>query len=295
MKTTWFYFIALCLIPLSQAFAQANNIRTIKPVVLYGPDTACIQSAIDVPFWSSGEYRGGNSYVAELSDANGSFALPNIIGSLVDSLTYDSTVLPLPGIVSGIIPNVPPGCNYYIRVVSTSPAITPPSTDYYGPFCLRQCDILTNDTTNLHFCISSSGDDTTISLKINRWNNNAQYAPGDSFQVQILSSTTYAVLNTGTFGTIVSNTDTTLKLTISGLQQLVNLLGSPGTGEYYMRLVALHSSTPWNTLGTLIRLTIGSIDSPAMIRVLDTLLCANAGGTVFFFADPPNIHSNYQW
>ena len=76
---------------------------------------------MDVPFWSTGVYNGSNVYYAQLSDSSGSFANPTNIGFLQDNTTYDPALVPSPGMVSSTIPTVLPGCNYYVRVVSSNP------------------------------------------------------------------------------------------------------------------------------------------------------------------------------
>ncbi len=156
-----------------------NVITTLQPAVTFGPDTVCTHSVIDVPFYSTGVYNFNNQYVAELSDANGSFLTPQSLGSSFDANTYDPLLGSLPGSVSGLIPTTPPGCNYYVRVISTNPAtIGAP----WGPFCIRNCDVTTNNMEDVAVCITeNTGVDTTISFEVDSWGSGVTYAPGNQF------------------------------------------------------------------------------------------------------------------
>lgn len=272
-----------------------NVITTLQPVVTYGPDTLCVQSVIDVPFYSTGVYIFNNQYVAELSDSIGDFTIPTLINSALDYNTYDPMYGSPPGIVSGLVPDVPDGCGYMVRVRSTAPAV---NGGPWGPFCIHHCDVTTNNTQDISVCISDNvGVDTTIHVEVNTWNNNTTYLPGNEFEVQVLSSMTFAILNTGGLGSIASTTSCDMTLSIPGLNQLIPLIGSPGVGVYYMRVIATDPSPSSDSLGTLIHLTIGHPDSiPPTITPDDTLVCNNviSGITI----NPYNVYtkgSQYEW
>lgn len=65
---------------------------------------------------STGVFNLGNIYTAQLSDANGSFAAPTPIGSLLSNLNF--------GLIDVTIPcNTPTGSQYRIRVVSSNPSV----------------------------------------------------------------------------------------------------------------------------------------------------------------------------
>lgn len=87
---------------------------TISGSPFYTSATANIQ--VNVPFTSTAVFNAGNTFNAELSDENGSFANPIIIGTL-----SAATIAP----ITATIPNgSSAGTAYRIRVVSTDPAIT---------------------------------------------------------------------------------------------------------------------------------------------------------------------------
>ncbi|MFI5173115.1 MAG: hypothetical protein ACHQFW_12040, partial [Chitinophagales bacterium] len=58
-----------------------NTITTLQPVVTYDSNAVCVNSVIDVPFFSTGVFTPGNVYTAQLSDSLGSFASPSVIGT----------------------------------------------------------------------------------------------------------------------------------------------------------------------------------------------------------------------
>ncbi|MBM2815851.1 MAG: repeat-containing protein [Ignavibacteria bacterium] len=75
----------------------------------------CAGQWIDVDFTINPIFSGLNVFSAQLSDANGSFANPTVIGSLSGNIA---------GTIRCFIPkNTPTGNKYRIRVVSTNPAM----------------------------------------------------------------------------------------------------------------------------------------------------------------------------
>lgn len=267
-----------------------NVINTQAAVVTTDPDTVCARSAIDVQFTSTGIYVGQNRYIAELSDSAGNFTNPLFIGELPSTETFDPSIGAMPGNVSGLIPSVPEGCNYFIRVRSTQPAAL---GSIFGPFCIKQCDIETNLTLDIQICImENEGQTDTVEVITNFWNNNANYFPGNQFIVQLLDRMTLAIINEGALGIVVDTNSTNLILTVPGLNQLVALGIAPG--NYYMRIIADSSSTPNNSNGTIIRLTIGApSDNAATIIVNDTVQCNT--NIVTLTVDPWNPESEYLW
>lgn len=240
-----------------------NTITTLQPVVTMDTNAVCIGSAIDIPFWSIGVYTF-NTYTAQLSDSNGIFpTTPTVINSMFNSNTYSPNLPPYqPGTVSGIVPTVTPGCNYYIRVVSSNPvAIGVP----YGPICIRQCDIETNNNTDLHFCVTDCsaqplGQNTTIPVGINTFDstlNQAIYGPGNIFETQLMSSMNFAHIGAnGILGSVAATNDTTLRVHVPCRDSLP-VYGIP-LGMNYMRVIATNTNHPDDALGTLIRVTIGA-------------------------------------
>ncbi|MGB3074373.1 MAG: hypothetical protein WBB36_03580, partial [Chitinophagales bacterium] len=244
-----------------------NVITTLQPAVTYGPDTLCTHSVIDVPFYSTGVFNASNNYIAELSDASGSFAAPQLLGSSPDPNTYDPALGSPPGSVSGLVPPTAPGCNYYVRVRSTNPVAV---GSIWGPFCIHNCDVTTNNMEDISVCITDNvGVDTVLNIDINTWLPGAVYGPTNQFQVQILSSSTYAILNTATLGSVNATSSTTLTLSIPGLLSLVPILGPPGYGLYYMRIVATDVIPSSQNYGSLVHLQIGYEDTIPPILTAD--------------------------
>jgi len=74
----------------------------------------CQGGSVSVPFVATVPFVSGNTFVAQLSNASGSFANPVTIGSLSGTSS---------GTISATIPaNTPVGIHYRIRVVGTNPA-----------------------------------------------------------------------------------------------------------------------------------------------------------------------------
>ncbi|MBC8265895.1 MAG: gliding motility-associated C-terminal domain-containing protein [Flavobacteriales bacterium] len=271
-----------------------NNIITgpTPPVVTMDTADVCVGSVIDIPFYAIGVYLPGNIFTAYLSDSSGSFANPTQIGQLPSNQTYDPSLPPyLPGTVSGIVPNVPEGCNYYIRISSSNPIAN--DTSIWGPFCIRNCDIETNNRQDLQFCISATaGDSALIPIDVNIPPSNVVYFPGNEFQVELLDAMSFARVNLGGLGSIAAINDTMLWVVVPDFISLSALGIQPGM--YYMRIVATSSNTPGNQLGTVIRLTIGHpSDSPISISATDSLVCQ--GDAVTLWVSPTQQGSTYLW
>ncbi len=268
-----------------------NVITTLQPPVTFGPDTLCNYSVIDVPFYSTGVYFANNVYTAELSDEFGSFASPTVLGSSPDPKTYDPALGSLPGSVSGLVPDVPEGCGYLVRVVSSNPvAIGSP----WGPFCIHHCDVTTNNMQDIQVCISDYvGADSLLNIDIGTWSPPSTYNPGNIFKIEILSSSTYQLINTGSLGQVAATGSTTCMLSIPGLIDLIPILGAPGYGTYYMRFSASDPNPKADSLGTLVHLSIGYIDSSLYLIPSDTAICAGAISSIMPLPYSPNYQ--YQW
>lgn len=84
-----------------------------------GPSGVCPGTVINVPYIQSGIVSNSNNFVAELSDAAGSFASPVTVGTLAGKIN---------GTIACTIPSsTAAGTAYRIRVRSTLPAFTGPN------------------------------------------------------------------------------------------------------------------------------------------------------------------------
>lgn len=267
-----------------------NIINTLSAAVTGDPDTVCSLSAIDVKFTSKGVFTTGNQYIAELSDSDGNFIVPQYLGALPSTETFDPALGSPPGSVSGLIPATPAGCNYYIRISSTNPAT---QGTVFGPFCIKHCDMETNQTLDMAFCISeTAGVDTVINVDINYWDSIARYGSGNLFQLQLLDMNSLAVINTGGLAAVYDTVSNTMTLTIPGLNVLTTLGIAPGA--YYARIISDSSSISTNQNGTIIRITIGAPSSvPPNILGPDSVICD--AGVQAFVINPYNPDSKYEW
>jgi gliding motility-associated-like protein len=264
-----------------------------------------VGSVIDIPFYSTGIYNASNAYVCQLSEPDGTFSsTPPIVGSSPDASTYDPAIVPLPGSVSGIIPDTEPGCNYYLRIVSSNPSVI---GTVWGPFCIQRCDVTTNNTQDVSVCISEcsadpSGAATDIFLDVNTNNQSVTYAPGNVFTTQLFSSQSFTQIGSdGILGEVTATGDATLTINVPCLEDAL-ALGIP-TGMSYLRVISTNPSDLNNAVSSLIRITIG-VESSVPITLTsynyadgtpaDTL-CAPASIYLDFSPYDPTDGSTYMW
>jgi hypothetical protein len=75
----------------------------------------CAGGPVSVSFTSTGTFSGTNDYIAQLSNASGSFSSPVTIGSITSSGVSSGTIS------CNILPGTPAGSGYRIRVVGNNP------------------------------------------------------------------------------------------------------------------------------------------------------------------------------
>jgi len=96
-----------------------------------------------VDFIKNGIFNAGNIFTAQASDANGSFASPTVLGTLASVNN---------GTINGTWPaSLGVGAGYLIRVVSSNPAVTGPTTGFVvnaGAPNATLCAVTVNNTNN---------------------------------------------------------------------------------------------------------------------------------------------------
>ena len=274
---------------------------TDPPAVAMDTNAVCISSVMDVPFWSTGVYNPNNTYLAQLSDSSGSFANPTNIGSLSDNTTYDPALVPSPGSVSSVIPTVPAGCNYYVRVVSSSPNTVGSS---WGPFCIQECDIGSNNCLDISACPGDSGLTVSIPVDINVWDSLTSYYPGNTFSVQVLDMMSFSAFNTGGIGAVLDTQSATINLHIPPCDSLayygLTSMGFPG-GAFYLRIVADSASNMEQSLGCVVHFSLGCPSQTPFDLVpafpwstyADTVLCV--GDPIFVRVNNYNPSSSFMY
>ena len=282
---------------------QCPNVITCTdpPVVALDTNPVCISSVIDVPFWSTGVYNSSNIYYAQLSDSSGSFNNPTNIGSLPDNTTYDPALVPSPGMVSGQVPVVPPGCNYYVRVVSSNPNTVGSA---WGPFCIQECDISSNNCTDVSACPGDSGTTISIPIDINVWDSLTSYFPGNTFSVEVLDPMSFSRVDIGGLGATIDTQSTTLNLTIPPCDSLamygLTTMGFPG-GTFYMRIIADSVNDMEQSLGCVVHLSLGCpgqtpyniVPAFPWSTLSDTVLCV--GDPIFVRINGYNPSSSFMY
>ncbi|WP_394993269.1 CHRD domain-containing protein, partial [Emticicia sp.] len=98
--------------PVVTTFTVVGNLATISMPSITGTEF-CAGNNVTVNFSTTGTFNGGNQFQAQLSNANGSFENPVIIGTTNIAGTVNATI-PL---------NTPEGSNYLIRVASSNQAL----------------------------------------------------------------------------------------------------------------------------------------------------------------------------
>jgi Ig-like domain CHU_C associated len=99
--------------PVVTNFTIVSNYSTISAPTFVIP-SLCAGSAFNVNFTTTGAFSQTNMFDIQLSDSNGTFDNPTIIGSASSA-----------GVVACTIPiNIPVGSNYRIRVVSTNQVLS---------------------------------------------------------------------------------------------------------------------------------------------------------------------------
>lgn len=274
-----------------QIMACPNAIFNTVVPVLNDADTTCILSEVDVMFNSIGVFNGNNTYYAQLSDSAGSFSNPTQLGTLPSSDSFPS--LP-PGDISGVIPaSVVPGCDYYLRVISSNP---PTVGDTLGPFCLKDCDILTNNITDLHFCVGphpypyASCD--TINIKDHYWNGHVDYDTCNNWEVELRKMSDFSLINFGGLAIYHDTSTGNFVLCIDSLPPSI----SPG--EYYMRISSTCSVPSTDSTGTVIRITIGEPvpTAPDIFVVGNDSICPGNPSPIIIvdpFNSPPSTYLGY--
>ncbi len=272
-----------------QTIAQ-NTITTTEPAPMRDTNAVCVGSSIGVTFTSSGNYFQGNYYVAEISDTTGFFFNPVRLDSILDNTTYYSA-----GSISVKIPDLPDGCNYYIRVMSTYPLS---NITRYGPFCIQHCDLKTNNGEDIHICLTPTtvGIDTPLTIQTHTWNNNQVYNSGNIFKVQLLDTNYFLPVGAaGALGQVAATHDTSLTLTIPALIPLQAMGIQPG--HYYLRVIATNTLYSDSSLGSLTRLTIGApSDNPFTItNLVDYYPQTNSYDTIHGYICPPASNNDYVY
>ncbi|MCS6823743.1 MAG: hypothetical protein NZ529_05565, partial [Cytophagaceae bacterium] len=108
------YYSKVILLLLSWGYSYVSKATITTGTI--SPTSYCSGSPVSVPYTIGTTFSAGNIFIAQLSDASGSFANPVVIGTLASTAA---------GTINAVIPhNTPTGTGYRIRVVSTSPVVT---------------------------------------------------------------------------------------------------------------------------------------------------------------------------
>lgn len=118
-------YYVICLSEINNVFVTSNEViisvgnATLNTGTVTGSPFEFSASAPDavvsVPYTTNGTFNTGNTFTAQLSDANGSFSSPTDIGSVADTIS---------GAISATIPaSTAAGNGYRIRVIADNPVV----------------------------------------------------------------------------------------------------------------------------------------------------------------------------
>jgi hypothetical protein len=157
---------------------------TTNPVVT----SICAGSKLNVSFTVSNDFDPGNIFSVELSDANGNFTTPTVIGTL-NSVTSGAILASLPK-------NLQEGHAYRVRVVGSLPPVT--GTDNGTNITIYELPVL-NIEGNLEPCSNQSyAYSTNSELGFTyQW-----IANGGQIQGNSTATTVYVIWGTDTSGTL---------------------------------------------------------------------------------------------
>jgi len=241
----------------------------------------CVNSAFDVPYNLVGKFDAGNKVIAELSDEKGSFDKPVKLGEISTIDVKSGTNPDNWGWVLGQIPkDTKPGCGYRVRVVSTMPAVV--AKDPSPTFCIRQCDIETNEMEDFDICQRTDSEDSlefSISYKKHTWNKDMVYNEGNEFVVQFLRRDYFFPIFQAPNNIIKvkSTEDGVLSFKVGKYPDLRDRFNMP-SGNYYIRVIATDRSSNIDTMGTLIRFNYSASPQKTRTQLIDSILCKPVAG-----------------
>ncbi len=270
-----------------------NVITTMQPAVTLDPNGVCLGSVIDVPFTSTGAYNPGNTYFLQLSGPDGSFDSPEVelLGQISDFENYDPALGDMPGSVGGLVPfDIEPSCDYYVRISSSFPGTFGIE---WGPFCIVECDITTNNQQDVVACCLEGEDNVLpIECDINVWDDLIAYSDENEFQVELLDPMFLSQVSIGEIGFTINNEDCTFDVIIPPTEDLWMYGLAPGM--YYLRIVAVDPALDDVVLGTMVHLLIGCpLAEDLIIGQTDTVLCQDDIGALYVINS--QMGSEYQW
>ena len=250
--------------------------------------SVCAGSVIDVQFKAEGQFNKYNDFSLQMTKQNGTPLSPNgVIGVLYNYNSTDTAT-----IQAKLYDNVEAGCNYYLRVRSSTPYFI---SESWGPFCIRNCDLsILGDGDNQICLVNGEGFETELSFKINSWNTTSNsYSSDNTFSLEIRNAVTFELANNNYWG-FKSNQSDTVSFLFPDVLELKNKGINPN--NYFMRLVADGSDNPKDKWSNWVRLNIGALqDESISISSDKSFLCKNDKLLLFVDNLEKNKETIYRW
>jgi hypothetical protein len=253
--------MSFCLLNGSSTYSQ-NEITVSQVNPINAMNSICAGSAILIHFYSEGVFLEDNIYQCQLSDESGVFSESStIIGTLTDNTAFDPMLGYTPAVIWGQVPQVEPGCNYAIRVISTTSesSIVPSSA-----FCITQCD-LSIAADDIQFCVSqcnvdSDGENLAIPIEIHTYTDTLEYYPENLFSTRLYTVSNFEQVGAnGVLGAVNANLSSELIIHVPCKDSLIDYGISPG--EYLFEILSTASSAEFTPTSNIVRLTIGAYSS----------------------------------
>ena len=255
----------------------------------------CKGSFLDVFFNSGDQFNMGNEYYIELSDSLGKYddVLPNyIIGNKEDDGQYPFEEKP--GTISGQIPlnkDLPVACGYYLRIGATVPDV---KSGVWGPFCIRECDIMFNEAETLQVCLDKTKETlVSIPIDIHTWNEETIYGADNVFEAELRTQTFFTDIPVLSW--LKKNDDFDyLEIAFPPIDNLKDDTGKLlFPNNYYLRIKASESNQKTDLWSNWINLNMGYIKENTLLTADNQVLCL--GETVCLTIANPNQKSEYEW
>lgn len=198
---------------------QASTIAgsSISPnAICYAPVGTTSQTT-NVNFTATGTINSGNLYIAQLSDANGSFTIPVSIGVLNSTATGNLTI-------NATIPaGTPAGTGYKIRVIATNPSVIGTSTGQDLTIHTLPVISITGNPANGQVYVGNTATLTASGANTYVWSPSNVVANPNTASVVVTPTQSVVMTVVGTDNNGCQSTQTfDIKLVVLGIDEMEN-------------------------------------------------------------------------
>lgn len=249
------------------------RVNAANAEILWKAEQLCPGAQLYVSAKYNSMLNAGNVYKVELSDSNGFFSNPVMVGGKTTIVTSDSILITIPA-------STPYGSNYRLRVTTSSPS----DTSYYtAPFAIGALSApLITATGATNFCAGSTVTLSSSAATTYQWNNGTTTSA-----ISVSTSGAYAVTVADKYGCTASSVpvnvtvhtapDSTLSISSVNLcSNTVQLQAAPGL------------TYAWNTGSTAQTISIATAGT-YQVALSNSFGCISHGNKTI---NPANITGN---